>query len=800
MKSKKNKILQCSTLSVVNFKLSILFLFLIPCSLTLFCQTHKIDSLYTALKTEQDDTNKVNTLNNLSEQLWRTGQDSLALLYANNAASLAKRTDFKKAMAAAYRNSAITYWYLGNYPRSLEYDSLALAINNAIGNKSGIASNYGNMGIVYLDQGKYTSALKYFTKALTISQEIGNKNGMGSNMGNIGLVYWNQGNYPVALDYYFKALAVNTEIGNKAAAANNMGNIAVLYNEQGNKDKALEYDLKTLALEQETGDRNGMARNLGNIGLVYSEMNNSDKAFEYDEKALALSRELGNKNDIARILGYLGTLYLDKKDLSKAWSYYSEALAINREIGNKDGIAVGQCNLASVNSKLKKFALARTELDSSLILAKSLGEKDIIKDVYLGFTDVDSSMGNFKTAYEDYKKVIIYRDSLINEANTKKTVQAQMNFDFEQKQAAEKAEQDKKDAIAEQNRKRQIIIRNSFIAGFMLMIALAFFIFRGYRQKQKDNILITKQKEEVEKQKHIAEEQKKLVEEKNKDILDSINYAKRLQQAILPPLNSIQQALPQSFVLYKPKDIVAGDFYWMEVAPSQLSPLGKESTTTHQVLPNGEDLGGAGTIFIAAADCTGHGVPGALVSVVCSNALHRTVNELKITETGKILDKTRELVLETFAKSESNVQDGMDISLAAISRKSLVDSVEIQWSGAYNSLWYIQNGELKEVPADKQPIGRTDNPRPFTTHSITLPNGEGKGGAGTMLYLFTDGYADQFGGPKGKKFKYKQLEELLVANSSKSMDEQKNLLNETIENWKGNLEQVDDILIIGIRV
>jgi tetratricopeptide (TPR) repeat protein len=745
-------------------------------------QTHKLDSLYTAIKTEQDDTNKVNTLNNLSEQLWRTGQDSLALLYASNAASLAKKLDFKKAMAAAYRNSAITYWYLGNYPRSLEYDSLALLINMSIGNKSGIASNYGNMGIVYLDQGKYTAALEYFMKGLAISKEIGNKSGMGSNMGNIGLVYWNQGNYPVALDYYFKALEVNTEIGNKAAAANNMGNIAVIYNEQGNKDKALEYDLKTLAIEQETGDKNGMARNLGNIGLVYSEINNSDKAFEYDEKALALSRELGNKNDIARILGYLGTLYLEKKNLSKSLDTYSEALTINREIGNKDGIAVGLCNLASVNSKLKKFALARTELDSSLVLAKSLGEKDIIKDVYLGYTDIDSSMGNYKTAYEDYKKVIIYRDSMINEANTKKTVQAQMNFDFEQKQAAEKAEQDKKDAIAEQNRKRQIIIRNSFIAGFVLMIALAFFIFRGYRQKQKDNILITKQKEEVEKQKHIAEEQKKLVEEKNKDILDSINYAKRLQQAILPPLNSIQQALPQSFVLYKPKDIVAGDFYWMEHIP----------------LLAGEGQGEV--VLIAAADCTGHGVPGALVSVVCSNALHRTVNELKIIEPGKILDKTRELVLETFAKSESNVQDGMDISLLAISRKSLVDSIEVQWSGAYNSLWYIQNGELKEVPADKQPIGKTDNPKPFTTHSIPIPNGEGKGGAGTTLYLFTDGYADQFGGPKGKKFKYKQLEELLVANSSKSMDEQKNLLNETIEKWKGSLEQVDDILIIGIRV
>ena len=251
-----------------------------------------------------------------------------------------------------------------------------------------------------------------------------------------------------------------------------------------------------------------------------------------------------------------------------------------------------------------------------------------------------------------------------------------------------------------------------------------------------------------------------------------------MQQAILPPLNSIQLALPQSFVLYKPKDIVAGDFYWMEHIP----------------LLAGEGKGEV--VLIAAADCTGHGVPGALVSVVCSNALHRTVNELKITEPGKILDKTRELVLETFAKSESNVQDGMDISLAAISpliEQGEGKGVRLQWSGAYNSLWYIQNEELKEVPADKQPIGKTDKPLPFSTHTLKLQKGD-------TLYLFTDGYADQFGGPKGKKFKYKQLEQLILDNVQLTMDEQKSLLNETIENWKGSLEQVDDILIIGIRV
>jgi serine phosphatase RsbU (regulator of sigma subunit) len=265
------------------------------------------------------------------------------------------------------------------------------------------------------------------------------------------------------------------------------------------------------------------------------------------------------------------------------------------------------------------------------------------------------------------------------------------------------------------------------------------------------------------------------IEEKNKSIIDSINYARRLQDAILPPLKTIKESLPDSFVLYQPKDIVAGDFYWMW----------GETTSRHSSSGEvQEDL-----ILIAAADSTGHGIPGAMVSVVCSNALNRTVKEFQIKEPGKILDKVRELVLETFEKSEENVQDGMDISLCSINTKTL----EVQYSGAYNSLWYIRNGEMKELAADKQPIGKFDNPTNFKTHTLQLAKGD-------TLYLLTDGYPDQFGGEKGKKFRYKQLKDLLMDNKQLTMEQQKTVLEETLSRWKGSLEQVDDILVIGIRI
>jgi serine phosphatase RsbU (regulator of sigma subunit) len=265
----------------------------------------------------------------------------------------------------------------------------------------------------------------------------------------------------------------------------------------------------------------------------------------------------------------------------------------------------------------------------------------------------------------------------------------------------------------------------------------------------------------------VAEEQLKEtlneVKEKQREITDSINYAKRIQEAILPSFEFIKMHLPNSFIYYRPKDIVAGDFYWAEKVEDKF--------------------------FIAAADCTGHGVPGALVSVVCYNALNKSIKEFKQFETGKILDKTRELVLETFEKSVNDVKDGMDISLLCIDTQTK----KIEWSGANNPLWYIQDQEFKEIKADKQPIGKTDYPKPFTTHQINYK-------VNTTLYLFTDGFADQFGGPSGKKFKYKQFSDILLKNYSLTQTQQSDLINKAFSDWKGELEQVDDVCVIGINI
>lgn len=302
-----------------------------------------------------------------------------------------------------------------------------------------------------------------------------------------------------------------------------------------------------------------------------------------------------------------------------------------------------------------------------------------------------------------------------------------------------------------------LFLLSSFTWTVIFFVAISSYI------SERTNRLIFKQ--EVINREQKAQVDKANIElgNKNKEILDSINYAKRIQSAILPPYKLVKKYLPDSFILYKPKDIVAGDFFWLESKD--------------------------GKILFAAADCTGHGVPGAMVSVICNNGLNRSVREHGITNPGKILDKTREIVIQEFEKSEVEVKDGMDIALCVL------DGNTLQYAGAQNPLWIIRKGssEIEEIKADKQPIGKFDLYLPYTTHSIILKQGD-------SIYIFSDGFYDQFGGEKGKKFKVANFKNLLISVQDESMDIQGMLLNEAFENWKGELEQVDDVCVIGIKL
>lgn len=295
----------------------------------------------------------------------------------------------------------------------------------------------------------------------------------------------------------------------------------------------------------------------------------------------------------------------------------------------------------------------------------------------------------------------------------------------------------------------EILVNGGFLTGAVAIFSILLIRMR-YRLTSKEVMA-----------RHALEKSKKEIEEKNNEIVDSINYAKRIQTAILPPHSMIKEHLPNSFVLYKPKDIVAGDFYWLEHLEEK--------------------------VFFAAADCTGHGVPGAMVSVICNNGLNRSVREYQLNDPAKILDKTREIVIKEFEKSEEEVKDGMDIALCSLQGNKL------EYAGAHNPIWIIRNEEIIEIKANKQPIGKFDYQEPYTTHAIDLQEGD-------TFYIFSDGYVDQFGGEKGKKFKSLNFKRLLISIQNEPMEKQKELIDQAFENWKGDLEQIDDVCVIGVRV
>lgn len=272
--------------------------------------------------------------------------------------------------------------------------------------------------------------------------------------------------------------------------------------------------------------------------------------------------------------------------------------------------------------------------------------------------------------------------------------------------------------------------------------------------------------EEVVRQKEEIEKQRQKLEELYKDVTDSIRYAKRLQDSILPPEPMVKEMLPDSFVFFKPKDIVSGDFYWFYRKGSK--------------------------VLFAAVDCTGHGVPGAFMSLVGSNALNQAVKEHGHAEPGKILDDLNKLSSEALNKNQENntVRDGMDLALCSLN----LDTLELEYAGANNPLYIIRDGELTQVKADKIAIGAFEaGTRNYTNHKIKLQKGD-------SIYVFSDGFADQFGGINGKKFMYRQFRELLLGLKNKNMDQQKGVVQDAIEKWKGNYEQVDDILVIGVRI
>ncbi len=586
----------------------------------------------------------------------------------------------------------------------------------------GMAKN--NIGLIYNEFGNYKEALRNFQASLLVAEYFNDSLTLGSATNNIGMIYLKLKLPEKALEFYNKSITYDSESAYSLATYNN--NAGLCYYEMGDTAKALESYKLSLRYSDICEDYYGKGNTLSNIGLIYTNKELFDSAIFNFTEAIEMYKLVDHSPGISFAMKSIGYCYMFQGRLPVALAYCEQAYNLAKESKSLEGLKESCDCLYSVHKK----------------------------------------SGNDKSALAYLEENLLYVDSLEGSAQNQEVMKLDFQFNLDRQRLQDSLQfanqQQVQTLVYEKDLHKKEKVQYILFAGIGVFAIVGVLIFVGYIRKKRDHEIIAKQKLEVETQKHI-------VEEKNKEITDSINYAKRIQEAILPGDSEFKKNLPESFILYKPKDIVAGDFYWLEKV---------------------NDL-----IIFAVADCTGHGVPGAMVSVVCHNALNRAVNEFKLTDPGKILDKTRELVVETFEndstknKTAGTIRDGMDISLCVWNKSTH----ELIFSGANNSLFLIREKELIETLADKQPIGKYADEKPFTSNKINLQKGD-------ILYLYTDGYADQFGGSNGKKFKYKQLKDLLIKNANLPLAQQASILDQAFESWKGNLEQVDDVCLMGVLI
>ena len=632
-------------------------------------------------------------------------------------------------------------------------DSLNAVINNSYSHDTTIIMSYLELANYYYLNNP-DEAFRNCKKAEKLSENIHFLKGEMDSYGWLGYLYEKKGNTPLALEYNHKSLDLTIKIKDKKSEATILNNIGLIYQNKQDYDLAMEYFFKSLDIRKEIDDKGGIALAYINIGHYYKNHDDINIGLEYFSKALKSYTELGDERGKSYAYNNIGIIYEKKNEFKTALEYYNKSLTIGEETQDINGIIYSLIQISSINIIQGDLITAEQNSLRSLQLAKEIGYVKEIKISAIKLLTIYEKMGKGMQALEMHKLYITMRDSLNNQATQKALAQQQAKYEYENQKAIDDLQYEKQIALEKEAKSRQKVITYFIASGLALVVVFLVFVFNRLR--------ITKQqKKTIENQKQIVEHQKAEVEEAHQEIQDSIAYAKRIQSAILPPIKLVKEYLKESFILYKPKDVVAGDFYWLEHKDNK--------------------------VLFAAADCTGHGVPGAMVSVVCNNALNRSVREHGLIEPGEILTKTREIVIQEFEKSEEDVKDGMDIALCSLEGKKL------KYAGAHNPLWIIRNGEIIETKANKQPIGQFDNPEPYTTYSFDLEQGD-------SIYIFSDGYVDQFGGEKGKKFKPRAFRELLLSIQSKPMDEQKTIIDEAFETWRDDLEQVDDVCVIGVRV
>lgn len=554
------------------------------------------------------------------------------------------------------------------------------------------------------------------------------------------------------------------------------------------------------------GNNKEVAKFQTKIGYLYWQIGANTDAIQYFEEALELNRQLGNENALRTLHNNLGLIYSEKDDFQKAIRHFEESLRLNIKAGKKEAATSDYLNIALSMQSLGYYAESNNRAQQALSKGLELNNLELVKTSYGILAENHEKLGMNREAAEFYEKFNSVSKHLQKQEMEKMASQTKA---YEEKaQTTQRALEGIRDTLGEvmeQNREMQLQnallnkenqlnaeqkarleserqrleattkARNAQLialsAGLLLLLAVGVMIYWQYRQKKSANDLLQKQNLEIERQKIEIEKQRDLANKQKQRITDSIQYARRIQAAVLPPMNSIGDSFRDFFVLYRPKDIVSGDFYWVAQ---------KENT-----------------MIVAVADCTGHGVPGAFMSMLGVAYLNEIVNKIAINKhisalsPDDILNQLREMVISSLRQTgdPQEPKDGMDIALCIFD----FEHKKLQYAGANNPLYLIRDNEIQVIKADKMPVSyHQKRDIPFTGHDLKLKEDD-------RIYLFSDGFIDQFGGDKGLKFMAKPFRDLLLKVYDQPMDLQRKLLEKAFDDWKGENTQLDDVLIVGLH-
>lgn len=685
--------------------------------------------------------------------------DSLQRVVAGNTAP-----DSSKAMA--YVELSLLFRLSGEPDSALVMARNGYDVAHKAGFARGEAKSLYYIGVVHATRGNYNAAEEYYNRAGHIFDSIGDRKNYSSVLTAIGGVYQYKGDPTTALEYHTKSLKIKKEIGDSLVAASVMMNIGSTYSTIGKPAEALKYYMEAYGIHLRAHDMDKLSDDCSNIGNMYHQLGQDSLGMLYLRRSIALADSLELVEILSYSYGAMAGIYYDNAQYDSAEYCYNQALEAAMSLDDKRMMSYQYMNLAGVYDAKGNTAQAEASLQQALKVASEVHALEAIRDIYSTAGKFYRSHGRFEEALDAYEHYVDYRDSILDVEKSAEFARQEMTLKYDSERAIEQAEQDKKDAITNAEIRQQYIL---MVAGAVLLlfaVILAVVLYNRAKITRQQNMLIQQQKEEVERQRDQVELQKAEIEEKNKNITDSITYARRIQQAILPDAKLLAQLLPQSFVFYRPKDIVSGDFYWVAET--------------------------ADYIFYATVDCTGHGVPGGFMSVLGASLLNEIVSERGVVSPSEILNLMRDKIVSALHQTGESGEnkDGMDMSICRLNRSRS----ELHFAAANNGVWLVRNGELIEYKADKQPVGiGATEPKPFTTQTIVLQQND-------MVYTFTDGFADQFGGDRGKKYKYSQLKSFLISCASDLPEVQLQKMSAEFESWRGEAEQIDDVLVIGVRV